>query len=49
MTAVVVSATDVSTIMARQSNKELKKRELRIIDDSNAMISLVLWNNDVRF
>lgn len=47
VTAVVVFAGDVTTITARQTNKELKKREIKLIDDSLAMITLVLWNNEV--
>jgi replication factor A1 len=44
--AVVRSVGEVSTIVAKASQKELKKREVIIADESGAEISLTLWNKE---
>ena len=44
---VVKSTGDVSTITTKTTNRELTKRELQIIDDSEKIVNLTLWGNDV--
>jgi replication factor A1 len=44
--AVIRSVGEVSTIFAQASQKELKKREVTITDESGAEISLILWNKE---
>lgn len=44
--AVVRSVGEVATIVAKATQKELRKREVMIVDDSNAEISLTLWGVD---
>ncbi|XP_071789766.1 replication protein A 70 kDa DNA-binding subunit-like [Asterias amurensis] len=43
---VVKSTGDVSTITTKTTNRELTKRELQIIDDSEKIVNLTLWGND---
>ena len=45
---VVKSVSDMSTVIGRQSQKEIKKREVNLVDDSQAQIRLTLWGTDVR-
>lgn len=37
---------DIQTFTARTTNRELKKRELIMVDSSNASITVVLWGQD---
>ncbi|XP_023179721.2 replication protein A 70 kDa DNA-binding subunit-like [Drosophila hydei] len=37
---------ELQTVTSRTTNKELKKRELTLVDASNDPIVLVLWNNE---
>lgn len=37
---------DLQTFTARSSNRELKKREIAMVDNSNASITVVLWGQD---
>eukprot|EP00835_Amoeboradix_gromovi_P005606 NODE_543_length_6878_cov_0.317008.p3 type:complete len:322 gc:universal NODE_543_length_6878_cov_0.317008:5298-6263(+) len=43
--AALLDYTEVSTITTKQSNQELVKRELILVDDSNFKVSLTLWND----
>ena len=43
---VVRSVGDLTTIVAKATQKELEKREVMIVDDSNGEISLTLWGKD---
>ncbi|XP_038058946.1 replication protein A 70 kDa DNA-binding subunit-like isoform X3 [Patiria miniata] len=43
---VVKSASDVTTITTKTTNRELTKRELHIIDDSSKVVTLTLWGNE---
>ncbi|XP_035220738.1 replication protein A 70 kDa DNA-binding subunit-like [Stegodyphus dumicola] len=40
------SASDVLTFTARTTNKELVKRDIRLVDRSNKEVSLTLWGTD---
>ncbi|KFM74172.1 Replication protein A DNA-binding subunit, partial [Stegodyphus mimosarum] len=40
------SASDVLTFTARTTNKELIKRDIRLVDRSNKEVSLTLWGTD---
>ncbi|XP_013419280.1 replication protein A 70 kDa DNA-binding subunit isoform X2 [Lingula anatina] len=40
---VVKSVADVSTIIAKATQKELKKREVSLVDQNQVMINLTLW------
>lgn len=40
---VVKSTSDVSTIVTKATNKELKKREIHLVDNSNCGINCTLW------
>ncbi|XP_067000915.2 replication protein A 70 kDa DNA-binding subunit isoform X2 [Anabrus simplex] len=37
------SANDVQTLIARSTNRELKKREVLIVDESNVGVNITLW------
>ncbi|GLV34544.1 Replication protein A1 [Carabus blaptoides fortunei] len=39
-------ASDVQTITTRSTNKELKKRELILVDQSGTSVTLTLWGNE---
>lgn len=43
MIGVLKSAGDCATIIARASNKEMKKRDIILMDNSNCCISVTLW------
>ncbi len=45
---VVKSCGEVSTIVTKATNKELTKREVTLVDDSNASISCTLWGKQVK-
>ncbi|XP_076452897.1 replication protein A 70 kDa DNA-binding subunit-like isoform X2 [Babylonia areolata] len=45
---VVKLCNDLSTVIARQSQKELTKRDLQIVDQSGVAISITLWGNDAQ-
>ncbi|XP_076031483.1 replication protein A 70 isoform X2 [Oratosquilla oratoria] len=36
---------DISTVTQRSTNRELKKRDLQIVDDTNREVRLTLWGN----
>lgn len=44
---VVKVCNDLSTVIGKQSQKEITKRDLQIVDQSAVAISLTLWGNDV--
>lgn len=44
---VVKHAGDLGTVTGRQSQKEIKKRDLQMVDQSNTMVNLTLWGADV--
>ncbi|XP_039276249.1 replication protein A 70 kDa DNA-binding subunit-like [Nilaparvata lugens] len=37
---------DLATVIQRTTNKELKKRDIELVDNSLSSISVTLWNND---
>ncbi|XP_002730881.2 replication protein A 70 kDa DNA-binding subunit-like [Saccoglossus kowalevskii] len=41
------SFSDVSTIVTRSTNRELSKRELHLVDDSEKVVTLTLWGTDL--
>lgn len=43
---VVKVCNDLSTVIGKQSQKEITKRDLQIVDQSGVAISLTLWGND---
>ncbi|XP_022105118.1 replication protein A 70 kDa DNA-binding subunit-like isoform X3 [Acanthaster planci] len=43
---VVKSTGDVATITTKTTNRELTKRELQVMDDSNKVVTLTLWGNE---
>ncbi|TPP58083.1 Replication protein A DNA-binding subunit [Fasciola gigantica] len=43
---VVHETGDVQTIMAKASQRELRKRELSIVDNSNCVVRLTLWGDE---
>ena len=45
---VVKSTGDVATITTKTTNRELTKRELQIIDDSEKIVTLTLWGSEVK-
>lgn len=45
---IVKSAGDVVTITAKQSGKELKKRDVHLVDNSNCAVTCTLWGKTVR-
>ena len=44
---VVRSAAEVTTIQARATGKEIKKRDLNLVDDSESEIRLTIWGTQV--
>ena len=44
---VVKSCGDLGRIVGKQSQKEIMKRELSIVDQSGVAINLTLWGNEV--
>jgi replication factor A1 len=44
--AVCHSCNDVQTIITRATNKELKKREVTLVDESNHSVTLTMWGSD---
>jgi replication factor A1 len=45
---VVKSTSDVTTITVKSTGKELAKREICIVDDSNCAINVTLWGSQVK-
>ncbi len=43
---VVKSCEDCSTVIGKASNKEITKRELRLVDESKVQVRLTLWGAD---
>nr|KAG5690193.1 hypothetical protein BaRGS_016584 [Batillaria attramentaria] len=43
---VVKVCNDISTVVGRQSQKEITKRDLQIVDQSGVAINLTLWGDD---
>ena len=44
---VVKQAGELSTVVGRQSNKEVKKRDLQMVDENKVLVRITLWGNDV--
>ena len=45
--AVVKSASDLTSITVKSTNKELNKRELYLVDSSNTQVNCTLWGKQV--
>ncbi|KAL5017372.1 hypothetical protein ScPMuIL_006961 [Solemya velum] len=43
---IVKTANDISTVTGRQSQKEIKKRDLQLVDQSGMVVNLTLWGNE---
>jgi len=43
---VVKEVDDIRTIVTKQTNKELKKREVVLVDETKVQVRLTLWGND---
>ena len=43
----VKSVGDVTTIVGRQSQKEVSKRDVQLVDQSGMVVNLTLWGNNV--
>ena len=44
---IVKSCGDVGTVIGRQSQKEITKRDIQIVDQSGMVVNLTLWGSDV--
>lgn len=44
--AVCHSCSEVTTIITRATSKELKKREVTLVDESNYSVTLTMWGSD---
>jgi replication factor A1 len=44
---IVKHANDISTITTKQTNKEVKKRDLELVDKSQTLVRMTLWGADV--
>ena len=44
---VVKGVGDVSTVVGRQSQKEVTKREVQLVDQSGMVVNLTLWGSNV--
>ena len=47
MLGVVKGVGDVSTVVGRQSQKEVTKREVQLVDQSGMVVNLTLWGSNV--
>ena len=43
---VVRTVNDLSTITTRQTNKELKKRDVELVDKSQGLVRMTLWGQE---
>ncbi|KAK2145994.1 hypothetical protein LSH36_641g01037 [Paralvinella palmiformis] len=43
---VVKHVADLSSVIGRQSNKEVKKRDVQLVDENKVLVRLTLWGND---
>jgi len=46
LVAVCHSCSEVQTIITRTTNKELKKREVTLVDESGHSVNLTMWNQE---
>lgn len=44
---VVRSAGDLTTVMGKQSNREIKKRDVQLVDKGGVQIRMTLWGGEV--
>lgn len=44
---VVSQAEEMSTVIGKQSQREIKKRDIHLVDSGQVKIRLTLWGNDV--
>lgn len=44
----VKSVADLSTVIGKQSKKEISKRDVQLVDQSGMVVNLTLWGTDVR-
>ena len=49
MIGVVRDVADLSTVVGKQSNREIKKRDVTIVDESKVQVRLTLWGEEVYF
>ena len=49
MIGIVKSACEVTTIVAKQTGKEIKKRDIQLVDNSNCAVTCTLWGKMVSF
>lgn len=40
---------DINTVVARATQKELRKRDVHLVDDSGAQVAVTIWGEEVRF
>ena len=45
---IVKTVGDMSTVVGKASNREVKKRDLQLVDKSGVIIKLTLWGAEVR-
>ena len=45
---IVKSVGDMNTVVGKASNKEIKKRDVQLVDKSGVIIRLTLWGAEVR-
>ena len=46
---VVKSVGDMTTVIGKQSNREIKKRDISLVDDDRVQVRLTIWGNDVSY
>jgi replication factor A1 len=46
---VVKTVNEVTTIIGKASQKEVKKREINLVDDSRVQVRLTLWGDEVGY
>ena len=47
MIGVVRSVCELSKVIARQSQKEITKRDIMLVDEGQVQVRLTLWSSDV--
>ena len=45
---IVRSADELTSVVSKQTQKELKKRDITLVDSGQVQIRMTLWGNDVR-
>ena len=48
MIGIVKSVNDMTTVVGKASNREIKKRDVQLVDKTGVMIRMTLWGAEVK-